>query len=61
MNFRDNYQEALRNNDTQRIEWLEAQAWEYAYERACEIDSPNSVGFDALRESIYEELMERAA
>ena len=37
------------------------QAWEYAYERAAETDSPNSVGFDALRESIYEELMEYAA
>lgn len=38
-----------------------AQVWELAYERACELDSPNSIGFDALRDSIYEELMERAA
>lgn len=49
--------------NTEKLRELEAQhdemtniAWEYAYERACELDSPNSPDFDALRESIYEEL-----
>lgn len=32
-------------------------AWDTAYERACELDSPNSIGFDALRDSIFEELL----
>ena len=36
---------------------LEAAAWDEAYERACEIVSPNSVEFNALRESIHEELL----
>lgn len=57
MNFRQNYAVAIAANDAQRIAGLEEQAWEYAYERACELDSPNSIGFDALRESIYEELI----
>ena len=61
MNFRDNYQAALKANDQEQLDNLEAQAWKHAYERAAELDSPNSVGFDALRESIYEELMEHAA
>ena len=61
MNFRDNYQAALKANDQEQLDNLDAQAWKYAYERAAETDSPNSVGFDALRESIYEELMEYAA
>lgn len=61
MNFRDNYQAALKANDQEQIDNLDAQAWEYAYARACELDSPNSIGFDALRESIYEELMEHAS
>lgn len=56
MNFRQNYAAATAANDIERIENLEMQAWEYAYERACEFDSPNSADFDALRESIYEEL-----
>ena len=34
-----------------------ASAWDTAYERACELDSPNSIGFDALHESIFEELL----
>ena len=57
MNFKDQYAAAAAANDIERIRNLEDQAWEYAYERACELDSPNSLGFDALRESIYEELL----
>lgn len=56
MNFQQNYAAAIAAHDTQRIEWLEAQAYEYAYERACELDSPNSVEFDRLVENIFEEL-----
>lgn len=56
MNFRDRWAAATAANDTETINNLEAQAWEYAYERACELDSPNSPDFDALRDSIYEEL-----
>lgn len=56
MNFQQNYAAAIAANDTQRIEWLEAQAYEYAYERACELDSPNSLEFDRLVENIFEEL-----
>lgn len=56
MNFVQRYAAAKAANDTQTIEWLEAQAWEYAYARACELDSPNSPEFDALRDPIYEEL-----
>lgn len=37
------------------------QAWEYAYARAAELDSPNSIGFEALCDSIYEEVTEHAA
>lgn len=57
MNFRENYAAAIAAHDTVRMDYLEAQAWECAYERACELDSPNSVGFDQLRESILEELL----
>lgn len=56
MNFRESYAAAIAANDTERVRNLEDQAWEYAYERAAELDSPNSPDFDALRESIYEEL-----
>ena len=56
MNFKDQYAAATAANDIERIRNLEDQAWEYAYERACELDSPNSPEFDALRESIFEEL-----
>lgn len=41
---------------TQHAEMMIA-AWDTAYERACELDSPNSIGFDRLHESIYEELV----
>ena len=51
-------------NNFEKLRELEAQydemtsmAWDEAYIRACELDSPNSPGFDALRESIYEELL----
>ena len=57
MNFRENYAAAIAAHDTERMDNLEAQAWEYAYERACELSSPNSPGFDQLRESILEELL----
>ena len=50
--------------NTEKLRELEAQhdelsntAWDEAYVRAAELDSPNSPGFDALRESIYEELL----
>ena len=56
MNFRQSYAAAIAANDTETIDNLEAQAYEYAYERACELDSPNSPEFDALCESIFEEL-----
>lgn len=49
--------------NTEKLRELEAQhdemtntAWDEAYVRAAELDSPNSPGFDALLESIYEEL-----
>lgn len=45
--------EALR---TQHHEMVVA-AWDTAYERAAELDSPNSIGFDTLHESIYEGLL----
>ena len=57
MNFRENYAAAIAANDTTRISNLEAQAEEYAYERACELDSPNSLEFDQLQESILKELL----
>lgn len=57
MNFKDQYAAAIAANDTERIRDLEDQALEYAYECACELDSPNSPEFDAMRESIYEELL----
>lgn len=57
MNFRESYAAATAANDIERIRNLEDQAWDMAYERACELDSPNSPEFDAMRESIYEELL----
>ena len=51
-------------NESAELKALQAQhaemvdsAWDTAYERACELDSPNSIGFDALHESIFEELL----
>lgn len=50
--------------NTEKLRELEAQhdemtntAWDEAYIRAAELDSPNSPDFDALHESIYEELL----
>lgn len=43
-NFHENHLDDLR--------------WEEAYIRACELDSPNSLDFDSLEESIYEKLVE---
>lgn len=57
MNFRESYAAAIAANDIERIRDLEDQAWDEAYVRAAELDSPNSPDFDALRESIYEELL----
>ena len=57
MNFKDQYAAAIAANDIERIRNLEAQAWDMAYERACELDGPNSPDFDALHESIFEELL----
>ena len=56
MNFRESYAAAIAANDTERVRNLEDQAWEYAYELTCALDSPNSPDFDAAREAIYEEL-----
>lgn len=47
--------EKLRELVTQHDEMTNA-AWDEAYVRACELDGPNSPDFDALLESIYEEL-----
>lgn len=57
MNFKERYAAAMAAEDFELMEELAIAAWEYAYERACELDSPNSPDFDALHESIYEELM----
>lgn len=57
MNFKERYAAAQAAEDLEAIEQLAIAAWDTAYERACELDSPNSPGFDALRESIYEGLM----
>lgn len=53
-----------RANNSEKLLELEAQhdelsntAWDEAYIRACELDSPNSPGFGALHESIFEELL----
>lgn len=51
---------ACSAGDTEKLRNLEDQAWDMAwdeaYARACEIESPSSPDFDALQESIYEEL-----
>ena len=57
MNFKDQYAAAIAANDIERIRNLEDQAWEHAYARACELDSPKSPDFDALHESIFVELL----
>ena len=48
--------EKLRKLEAQHDELTNA-AWDEAYIRAAELDSPNSPEFDALRESIYQELL----
>ena len=48
--------ERLRDLEVQHDEITNA-AWDEAYERACEFDSPNSPDFDALHESIFEEML----
>lgn len=57
MMIKERYAAALTAGDYALITELEAMAWDTAYERACELDSPNSPDSDALRESIYEELL----
>ena len=57
MNFKDQYAAAIAAGAEDRVTILEFVARDMAYERACELNSPNSPGFDALRESIYEELL----
>lgn len=57
MSFKDQYAAAIAAGAEDRVTELEIMAWDMAYERACELDSPNSPGFDALLESIYEELL----
>ena len=53
-----------RANNSEKLIELEAQhdelsaaAWDEAYIRAAELDSPNSPGFEALHESIFEGLL----
>lgn len=57
MNFKERYAAALAAEDFELLEELACAAWDTAYERACELASPNSPEFDALRESIHAELL----
>lgn len=57
MNFKERYAAAQAAEDFELMEQLAIAAWDTAYERACELDSPNSPEFDALRESIHAELL----
>ncbi len=60
MNFKEQYAAAIAANDTERIRNLDEMTvamWDEAYVRACELVDPNSPDFDALRESIFEELV----
>lgn len=57
MNFEQRYAAAIKSGDMEDIRQLEEMAWDLAYERACELDSPNSPDFERLRESIYEGLL----
>lgn len=57
MNFKQRYAAAMAAEDSELIHELECAAWDTAYERACELDSPNSPGFGELQESIFEELI----
>ena len=57
MNFRESYAAAIAAHDTARMDDIEAQAWDEAYIRAAELDSPNSPDFNQLRESILDELL----
>ena len=51
-----NNPEKLRELEAQHDELTNA-AWDEAYIRASELDSPNSPGFEALQENIYQELL----
>lgn len=57
MNFKDQYAAAIAAGAEDRVNELEAVAWDESYVRACELDSPNSPDFDALHESIFEEML----
>ena len=57
MMIKERYAAAVAAGDHALVTELEAMAWDTAYERACELDSPNSSDFDELHESIYEELL----
>lgn len=55
---------ARSTGDTEKLRGLEVQhdemtvaIWDEAYVRACGLVNPNSPDFDALQESIYEELL----
>lgn len=48
--------EKLRELEAQHDELTYA-AWDEAYIRAAELDSPNSPEFEALRESIFEDML----
>lgn len=57
LNFKRRYAAAIAAEDSELIHELECAAWDTAYERACELASPDSPEFDALRESIHAELL----
>lgn len=57
MNFRDNYLSAHATEDHARVTELEQIAWDTAWNRALETCSVDSPQFDALQESIYNEMV----
>lgn len=54
LNFKRRYAAAIAAEDSELIHELECAAWDTAYERACELDSPD---FGGLQNSIFEELI----
>ena len=54
--FKRRYAAAKAAEDSELIHELECAAWDTAYERAAELDSPNSPDFGELQNSIFEEL-----
>lgn len=52
------YAAACAANDTQRCREIEDLADQLAYETACERVSPNSIEFEALWESLSEQMLD---